>query len=97
MLVKTWVSGQTVVVGDEQVHIKAYGSALRFPLISPNLPDKDAKSWQKMRPSNRWAPLTKVPKYSPSWKKGRIDPSYQARLFNGLALENLKGSAPRNR
>ena len=89
---KAWVSGQTVVVGDERVHLKSVWKCAAIPADLAKPPDKDAKSWQKMRPSNRWAPFDKYPSTAQVGRKGRIDLVIKPGFFNGLALENLKGS-----
>ena len=89
---KAWESGQAVVVGDERVYSKCVWKCAAVPADLTKPPDKDSASWQKMRPSNRWAPYDKYPSTAQVGRKSRVDIVIKPGFFNGLALDNLKGS-----
>ncbi|WP_429949648.1 hypothetical protein ACQYWY_21925 [Comamonas sediminis] len=87
-----WVSGGAVAEGNERVFNRGVWKAARVPPNPALTPLQDPGTWTLMRPSNRWASFDKYPRTAQVNRKGRVDYVIRPGFFNGLALENLKGS-----
>ena len=87
-----WSASPVAAIGDERVYNRRVWKCTLVPPDPAKTPDKDPKSWQDMRPSNRWAPFDKYISTKQVGRKGQVDYVIKPGFFNGLALEGLKGS-----
>lgn len=87
-----WTSGQVVAVGAERVYQRRVWKCAVVPTDATVPPNIDQRSWEDMRPSNRWAPFDNEVQTAGVGRKGSAKYVLFMRFVSGIAVHNPIGN-----